>query len=244
MTPQQHDGDENMATAQTANSTAKTARAPAPWTLSGCGYITAIRCDSDFLDEDCFLEPEQVPSRRGRIAYMMLVDYTDSPVGPYQELLFIPGRVATMSGAWRWTISRIFVSTEASVSNGRENWGIPKELADFDVHYDTTGRGCDEFQVARDGHTFARMSFRPWGFSMPVTTRILPASMCTLVQAWRGREFVFAPEASGRAGPAKMAECAIDPDVFPDLTRGTVLTCLQVPDFTMTFPVARIDECR
>ncbi len=233
-----------MANAQSANRSANVARAPAPWTLSGCGYIAAIRCDPDYLDNDCFLESARERGRRGRIAYMMLVDYTDSPVGPYQELLFIPGRVATTGGEWRWTISRIFVSTAASVSNGRDNWGIPKELADFDVHYDTTGRGCDEFRVALNGHTFASMSFRPWGFSLPISTRILPASMCTLVQSWRGREFVFTPEASGRAGPAKMAECAIDPDVFPDLTRGTVLTCLQVPDFTMTFPVARVDDHR
>jgi len=231
-----------MAKAQLEDSNTHSPRAPAPWTLTGCGYIAAIRCDPGYLDAGCFLESARARGRRGRIAYMMLVDYTDSPVGPYQELLFIPGRVSTTTGASHWTISRIFVSTEASVSNGRDNWGIPKELADFDIHYDTSGRGCDEFRVALDGHTFASMSFRPWGFSLPVTTRILPASMCTLVQSWRGREYVFTPEASGRAGPAKMAECAIDAEVFPDLTRGAVLTCLQVPDFTMTFPVARVRE--
>ena len=231
-----------MAKAQLEDSNARSPRAPAPWTLTGCGYIAAIRCDPDYLDACCFLESARARGRRGRIAYMMLVDYTDSPVGPYQELLFIPGRVSTTTGASHWTISRIFVSTEASVSNGRDNWGIPKELADFDIHYDTSGRGCDEFRVALDGHIFASMSFRPWGFSVPVTTRILPASMCTLVQSWGGREFVFSPEASGRAGPAKMAECSIDPEIFPDPTRGTIMTCMQVPDFKMTFPVARVHD--
>lgn len=230
-----------MAHAQTTNAqTEPPVRAPAPWELTGCGYIAALRFADDFLDSECFLEDAAARKRRGRIAYMMLVDYTDSPVGPYQELLFIPGRIACKDGARRWTISRIFVSTEASVLNGRENWGIPKELADFEVHYDTTGHGCDEFRVSIDGDTFARLSFRPWGFRLPVTTRLLPTAASMLVQRWNGREFLFSPSASGRVGPARMVECAIDPAVFPDLTRGSVLACLQVPDFRMSFPVARV----
>ena len=79
---------------------------------------------------------------------------------------------------------------------------------------------------------------------MPVTTRVLPEAVCTLVQTWQKQEFEFSPVASGRAGPAKMVECAIDAAMFPDLTRGTVLACLQVPDFRMSFPVARINSAR
>jgi acetoacetate decarboxylase len=55
-----------------------------------------------------------------------------SGVGPYKELLFIPG-VFHINGRYTYSISKIYVSTEASVRSGIENWAIPKEVADFTI---------------------------------------------------------------------------------------------------------------
>ena len=67
----------------------------------------------------------------------MIVSYSSSPAGPYDELLIsVPCHYNKKASQKEWMMSRrlplIFVSTEASLRNGRENWGIRKELADFE----------------------------------------------------------------------------------------------------------------
>jgi acetoacetate decarboxylase len=68
-----------------------------------------------------------------------------SGVGPYQELLFIPG-LFHIDGRYTFSISKIYVSTEASVRSGIENWAIPKELADFKI--DTQDDGSTLYRSA------------------------------------------------------------------------------------------------
>ena len=112
-------------------------RVAPPWHLEGSGSILLFRFESDFLERDAFL-PEALRSELdGRLGLVMLVDYDESPVGPYWELLFLSGPFQ-WEGRRSFSISRIYVSTEASAVNGRENWGIPKEVADFEV--DRRGR--------------------------------------------------------------------------------------------------------
>ncbi|KAL4875707.1 hypothetical protein BJY04DRAFT_154372 [Aspergillus karnatakaensis] len=65
---------------------------------------------------------------------VMIVRYEDTDVGPYDELILIPGRATnphSKTARSEMRISTIYVSTEASVWNGRRNWNIPKHLAVF-----------------------------------------------------------------------------------------------------------------
>jgi hypothetical protein len=59
-----------------------------------------------------------------------LVGYTDTPVGPYSEVLamVVLRRGATVLGH----VPFIAVDSPASVVGGRANWALPKTLADFD----------------------------------------------------------------------------------------------------------------
>ncbi|MCD0165179.1 hypothetical protein IHN58_05875, partial [Deinococcus sp. 12RED42] len=82
-------------------------RAGPPWTLRGAGLVAVF-------------------AGRG---VLMLVRYASSPVGPYDELLWAEVRGSPVGR--RPQVTRIVVSTEASVVWGRRNWGIPKELASF-----------------------------------------------------------------------------------------------------------------
>ncbi|KAL6233261.1 hypothetical protein BDW75DRAFT_194361 [Aspergillus navahoensis] len=64
---------------------------------------------------------------------VMIIRYEDTDVGPYDELIFIPGRaVNPNTGKKEFRISNIYVSTDASVWNGRRNWNIPKHRARFE----------------------------------------------------------------------------------------------------------------
>lgn len=68
------------------------------------------------------------------LGVVMIVQYSDSPVGAYDEILIcLPQKRTLVDNEWVTTrsIPIIYVSTEASLRNGRENWGIRKELAKF-----------------------------------------------------------------------------------------------------------------
>jgi hypothetical protein len=65
-------------------------------------------------------------------ASVQIVRYNNSPVGPYDELIYAPGAFHYPGGEKpRLQITRIYVSSEASAYNGRKNWNIPKHLARF-----------------------------------------------------------------------------------------------------------------
>lgn len=211
--------------------------APAPWQLAGEGYILAIWLPNEFLDTRCFLSPQQSASRKGRIAYVMFVDYAASPVGPYHELLFIPGSV-DFDGERHLTISRIFVSSWDSVVNGRANWGIPKDRCDFSVQYGADG--IDHVALTLDGKAIVDLTFKAGGFNLPVTTKLLPKSWRTLGQKLEGQQYFYAPDASGHVRPAKLLAAQIDAEYFPDFRRGKLLAAIRVSDFKMGFPLARL----
>ena len=65
----------------------------------------------------------------------MMVDYLDSPVGPYREILASPvlhapgKRIGPMP---RMAVPFIAVDSEPSVHGGRVHWQLPKVLAEFD----------------------------------------------------------------------------------------------------------------
>lgn len=70
----------------------------------------------------------------GGLGTIQLIRYHSSPVGPYDELLYIPGNMTYKVGASSVSglgITRIYVSTVESIVNGRRNWNIPKQLARF-----------------------------------------------------------------------------------------------------------------
>ncbi|THH17034.1 hypothetical protein EW146_g3706 [Bondarzewia mesenterica] len=73
------------------------------------------------------------PQWQGGLATVAIVRYNESPVGPYDELIFIPGSFKdphTKRATGR--VTTIFVSTPQSVWNGRRNWNIQKHLARFE----------------------------------------------------------------------------------------------------------------
>lgn len=68
------------------------------------------------------------------LGIVMMVRYSNSPVGPYDELLYSlpfkrPSLGLQLLAPRRLPV--IYVSSEASLRNGRVNWGIRKELAEF-----------------------------------------------------------------------------------------------------------------
>ena len=206
--------------------------APPPWTLHGDGLVLVAHFPEAFVREHGFLADFQQAGYRGWVGTVMLVDYKTSDVGPYRELLFIPG-LFSIGGKTTFSISKIYVSTQVSVSNGIENWGIPKEQADFDITHDPDG--STTYVVSRQGKPFFSVRANAGGLSFPLNTRLLPGFQVT--QQRRGEMLLTAPKATGKGRFASLRNIQIDGSLFPDITRGTRLATIAVHDFTMVFPV-------
>jgi hypothetical protein len=215
------------------------ARAPAPWTLQGDGWIMLLRLPESARRDPRHLPPELRAWPVTGPSIVMFVDYAQSPVGPYRELLYIPGRFDLGTGRPAWSVTRIYVSTWESVVNGRLNWGIPKDRADF--RRERAGRG-EVIQVEVDARAVARFELAPRGPSLPTHGGLLPAAMRRLVQHYEGQRFELAPRASGRAGLARVTALESDPELFPDLAAARVTLALRVPRFSLTFPIAKVSR--
>lgn len=76
----------------------------------------------------------------GGLAMVELFRYTESPVGPYDEIILTPGfHEYTVEGKdgkrikkKNTRVTRIYVSQKHTCWNGRKNWNIPKHLAQFE----------------------------------------------------------------------------------------------------------------
>lgn len=200
--------------------------APAPWTLTGDGYVLVYRLPRVFAAEH-----SGDVANKGGLGVMMLVDYHTSDVGPYREILFSPGRLAHV-GRTGYSISRIYVDSVPSVLNGQDNWGIPKEFAEFEVQ--RLGRGMERIQVFRDQRRFVDITLRASGLRVPVNAALLPP----IVQRRDNRTFITRLRAGGMAQLGRVVSFAVDDvDLFPPLHRLRPLLVTRVSGFRMTFPI-------
>ena len=179
-------------------------RAEAPWDVHAESYLLLLKLSSlppglyDPLESSW--SDSSNGSFTGGLGTIMLVRYTSTPVGPYDELMLIPGIFTvpqpTSAGPPKLPksalrIARIFVSQRTTTYNGRLNWNIPKHLARFDFSHPATKAGAapPEKLVCRvyapgttegDGvPPFFACALRPWRWvpAVPVNMAYLPLSV-------------------------------------------------------------------
>ncbi|KAH7311295.1 hypothetical protein B0I35DRAFT_356947 [Stachybotrys elegans] len=132
----------SVCAAQSDNdSTAPIVLAPPPWTLKGTVYSATFVPLSKKLPTKAYSPLERGSAVQtegeflGGIGMVQIIRYTESPVGPYDELLLLPGFFKYDGPTGERTnvrITRIYVSQKYTCWNGRTNWNIPKHLARFD----------------------------------------------------------------------------------------------------------------
>jgi hypothetical protein len=206
--------------------------APAPWTLTGNGYIFLYRLPKKLIQENGFLADYQNVFYKGLVSSIMLVDYHTTPVGPYRELLFIPG-LFKMVDKYTFSISKIYVSDQNSVWNGIENWGIPKEWADFDVQ--KLDERAEKITISIEDKPFFEATIRRGTISFPLTTALFPFR---ITQQLRKDWVLTKPEASGKAYFGKLTDVKVNSELFPDITPFNPVAVLVIKDFQMKFPEA------
>lgn len=210
--------------------------APAPWTLTGNGYIFLYRLPKKFIRKNGFMADYQYISYKGLVSSIMLVDYHTTPVGPYRELLFIPG-LFKMVDKYTFSISKIYVSDQNSVWNGIENWGIPKEWADFDVQ--KRDERTEKITVSLEDKPFFEATIQHGTISFPLTTALFPLR---ITQQLRKDWVLTKPEAKGKAYFGKLTDIKVNSELFPDITPFNPVAVLVIKEFQMTFPVAEVRQ--
>lgn len=205
--------------------------APPPWTLSGEGAVLLYHFPKEFNQDHGFMQDYQQQGYKGWIGAVMLVEYKTADVGPYFELLYIPG-VFSIGGKLTFSVSKIYVSTYNSLWNGRENWGLPKELADFTVIKRSTGERVYEVEV--DGQLILEALVKPWSPRIPFSNKLLPWTR--IVQQLQNRLLLTHPIASGHMRVTSLKHVAANPVFFPPLHQLKPIAALSISDFLMTFP--------
>lgn len=201
---------------------------PAPWTLTGSGLIIPFLLDSDYKNT-------HFPGWSGRLAIMMFVKYVSSPVGSYSEWMFVPGKRVNPRGK-HFSVDQIRVDSQLSVDCGQQNWGIPKQLANFNIEQTKSNW---HMEVSENlGNVVAKG--RLLGPSIPIHSAILPFS---LYQFWQGEHYWTKPVAKGTGRLFKLESLSVTGDHFPDISTQTRLPAVAISNFTMTFPTAEHFNC-
>jgi hypothetical protein len=197
-------------------------RAPAPWRLTGRGLVVAV-----------WLPARQVGPLAGLAGpgAVMWVDYAESGVGPYGELL-VARQVRTADGR-RPHVSQIVVDSVDSVENGRQNWEIPKTLATVSWSEDGTSASAED-----EGGPLGRIVVRPWGPRLPVGLDWLPSRWRTLHQPRGELALRTTVRGSGGIRPCALTRFELPEARWPDLRGARVLGAVVVSDFELIFPAA------
>ena len=207
-----------------------TRRAPAPWELRADGYLLLLR--SSELASAHLGDAKPMPW-----TCAIFADYAASPVGPYRELLFIPGAVK-LGRRTLPTVSKIYVSTQASVDNGRANWGMPKELAAFTV--ERRSARLDHLSMRVTEQIAVDLTLESVGPKLPFATWMLPAPLRTLCQRLDGKTFEVTPSARGRMQWARVKHAWADEAWFPALSPASIVAAIKLSKVTLRFPEATL----
>ncbi|MCG6169395.1 acetoacetate decarboxylase family protein [Leptospira sp. FAT1] len=205
---------------------------PAPWDLKGEGFLFPLWAKKDYNREMGFFSDEDSKQYKGGLGSLMLVNYETSDVGPYYELLYIPGNFEYKDESYK-RITRIFVSSQKSVEEGILNWAIPKERADFVWMKEGN---LTKISAYRNGKEFFRVTIATKGFSFPVSTKILPYTLLQKSpEGYLQTQFI----GKGKGRIATIQEIWSDEAVFPDAIKGGMFkTGIHANPFELVFPVA------
>lgn len=202
-------------------------KSPAPWKLKGEGILLIYKFKKEWVENSAQLPKHLKGKFKGGLGYIMLVNYEKSPVGPYHELLFIPGKFRKTK---KQAITKIYVDSEASTQNGRNNWGIPKEKLPFSWKKEGN---TDFIEIKSGNQVIFSTEISHGGISFPVTTSLLPIDLC---QTWNSVKYYTKPSGSGWGKLAKVKKLEVNPDFFPDTSGIKPLLAIKVDPFNIHFP--------
>lgn len=133
--------------------TAADSHPPAPWRLRGEASIVVVPVRAEAARRSAIPAGVTLLTVGGwTVGGVMLARYDQRATLPYHELIVFSG-LARAAGRPAFVVSHIYVDSLPSLRGGREIWGLPKELADFEWSARTV-------TVAQNGQALLRASLR------------------------------------------------------------------------------------
>lgn len=161
---------------------------PAPWKLKGTVYTVTFWCKAGQLPEfayspleaaSSFANPEVSGQHHGGTSQLQIIRYTESPVGPYDEMIIIPGffdyrveedgNTTTKKNA---RVTRIYVSHKYTCWNGRKSTQCPSDFPHASAHSRIMQIGISRSTWPVSTFKICRMGLPRYGYSRtthPVT---------------------------------------------------------------------------
>ncbi len=209
---------------------------PPPWNLEGNGYILLYHFSREEINNSFFLSQKFLEIKKGGIGAIIIANYKKSPVGPYEELLIIPGKFS-YGNKKRGTISKIFVSTKRSVVSGINNWAIPKEEAKFT--FTEEGKNLNKIKAKKDNKLFFEIALKNYGPRFPINTRLLPFP---LIQEKDELAYYTNFKGGGIGQLCSVKKINIDKNIFPDISNKNPFLSIKINPFRITFPPPKITK--
>lgn len=201
-----------------------------PWHLSGEGYILNYWLSPQLIT--LFQPFGLAESKLGRLVQIMLVRYHSSPVGPYDELLFLDHAFVGLK--MHSHIPKIYVSSQSSVDEGRYHWGIPKELAKFEWEHTAQQLSC---KITHDNETLSiNLNLSDQKHVLAVSSNLVPSSFLKIKQHDQHFVYQFSPSFQGHLSYISQATWTDTQNIFPDLSQALFLKGFYSTDFNLIFP--------
>lgn len=210
--------------------------AETPWNLSGSGYIILYKFSKNYLEKENLI-PKFLKGRQCKgFGAIMLLDFKKSPIGAYQELLFIPSKFE-MGSKKLATITKTYVSTQCGVNSGSNNWGILKELANFQI--EKIDKNREEITVSKGKDRVASFLFKKTFLPLPAGTKLLSFP---LVQKTNRNFYYTSFNGKGVGRMVIIEEMMINEDMFPNTAIIPPFVTVKLDPFNINLPMATIEK--
>ncbi|BAY35024.1 hypothetical protein NIES2107_69350 (plasmid) [Nostoc carneum NIES-2107] len=134
----------------------------APWMLQGDAVQSLHLVNVEQVRSLVPLELDIISVWPGKtVASVYLSYYGSNSVLEYSELIVVPAIVSYQGKIGGW-ISHIYVDHVDSVAGGREIWGLPKELADFEWQENNVTVRQGKRKLCTLNYTQKSLAWRQW----------------------------------------------------------------------------------
>jgi hypothetical protein len=201
----------------------------APWRLHGTAWLLPqlhpVKQVDMYVPSNCQIVAGFGYTPGGYV----LVRYWTSPVGPYNEVMFIPALIKHASH-YGFHVSHIYVDNQASVDSGRANWWLPKQMLHYSVR---AQRQMAVFEAYSDNANVCRATFAHMiRCCVPFTTAFLPLM---LLQERDGSFRQSRVSAKGRVTIANGLFNILDQTILPQVRPCIRFPLLHLPDVRLWF---------
>ena len=207
-------------------------------TTTGRAYISAYNFPKNFISHDAFIGGKLKGKYCGGFGALIYADYATSEIGPYKELIFIPGKF-DVDGECRYAATKIYVSTPAAINTAGDGYFGPKEVATFKE--EQLSDTLMHLSVHKGRNRVISVEIATWsGIHFPLSTNVVSFPM---LQMLRGEErLLWQYEGECTATMARIESVLVRPALFPDVAAFSPLASFYFESFSLNFKPQPIEE--